>query len=308
MRKTAAIIANPASGRGKGIETARSAAEMLHAQGLEVDLLQTVAAGHARKYANRICNDFDVIVSVGGDGTLNEIVNGIVDAESDTPIAIIPSGTANVVGLELGLPETLEEQVRVARSGPVRSLDLGLAGERRFTMCAGIGFDAKIVDMVSQQRSGDGITMLSYTIPTVQTMLGYKFPKMRVSVDGQLVDEDATFIVIGNMRRYGGPFRLFQKATPDDGKLDLCCLHGDGMGDLLRYSWNAFWNRVPELHDVSYHTGKNVMIEADEEVLVQIDGDSGGKLPMEFKILPGAVNFCVDHLDPHGESSRLKQA
>ena len=304
MRRRVAVIVNPASGRGRAAKMAQQAGARLHQAGLEVDVLTTVAPGHAHAYAMRVCQEMDVLVSVGGDGTLNEVVNGVLDAGSETPIAVIPTGTANVVARELGLPEDLAELVEIARTGQTRSLDLGLAGGRRFTMCAGIGLDAQIVALVSRGRGEDGISMLDYTLPTVRSFMEYHYPKLRVRVDGESVDEQATFVVIGNMRRYGGPLQLFREATPDDGRLDVCCLHGDNILDLLRYGWGAFWNRMPELSDVTYHLARDVRIESNDPVLVQVDGDRGGELPMEFSVLPSAVSFCVGHPDPHGESSR----
>jgi diacylglycerol kinase (ATP) len=129
---------------------------------------------------------------------------------------------------------------------------------------------------------------------------------MKVFVDGELAESDATFVVIGNMRRYGGPFQLFERATPDDGKLDVCCLRGRHALDLLRYSWNAFWKTLAKQPDVFYHLADRVRVESDQKVLVQVDGDQGGELPMDFQVLPGAVNFCVSDHNPHGESAAEK--
>lgn len=307
MRNCAAVIVNPASGRGSASDTARRMATRLHNDGMAVDVLETVAPGHAHSYAERLASTVDVLVSVGGDGTLNEIVNGVIDSGEDKPVAVVPSGTANVVSHELGLPGSLDQLADIVREGAVRRIDLGMAGDRRFIMCAGIGFDAQIVELVSQQRGGDGIMMLDYALPTMQTLMGYRFPQMRVEVNGEVVEDAATFVVIGNMRRYGGPFRLFSEATPDDGMLDICCLHGDKILDLLRYSWSAFWHALPAEVDVSYHKAEHCRIDADSPVLVQVDGDRGGQLPMEFRVLPGAVGFCVETLDPHGESQRQPQ-
>lgn len=308
MREHAVIIVNPASGRATAADLARRVAARLYNEGLSVDVLETVAPGHARSYAMRLDDDVDVVVSVGGDGTLNEVVNGVLDAESGIPVALVPSGTANVVARELGLPQDLDGLARVAHSGPVRSIDLGLAGDRRFIMCAGIGFDAQIVELVSQQRGGDGIIMLNYALPAMQTLMGYHYPPMTVEIDGSVVDDKATFVVIGNMRRYGGPFRLFRRATPDDGRLDICCLHGDNVLDLLRYGWSAFWHALPDELDVSYHSAEHCLVRSGSPVLVQVDGDRGGSLPMEFRVLPAAVNFCVSELDPHGESPHARES
>jgi diacylglycerol kinase (ATP) len=254
----------------------------------------TEAAGHGRTLANEIAGSVEVLVCVGGDGTVNEVANGVVDAGHDTPILIIPTGTTNVVFREIGLPTDLESQVKLAVDSPVRPFDLGRAGDRFFIMCAGAGFDAAIVDTISQTRTQSGITMLSYIMATLRETFRYPFPRMHVTIDGKDFDEDATFVVIANMKRYGGFFRLCRDASPDDGMLDVCCLHGGRVQDLARYAWGAFRENLMDFNDIAFYRGRQIKLEADERVLVQVDGDRGGELPMLSTIMPGAVSFCVE--------------
>jgi len=307
-RERIAIIFNPASGQARSKSRARDALYRLAREGAVLSLHPTTAAGDARRLSAELAGRVDALLSIGGDGTLNEVVNGVLDAGAETPIAIVPSGTANVVARELGLPTRTRDLARLALHGPMRALDVGLAtGEggspRRFIMCAGIGFDAAIVDVVSRERTRRGITMLDYYIPAMATLLKYHFPVMHVQVDGALVDEASTFTVIGNMRRYGGPFRFFNDATPDDGLLDVCCLHGRSQFDLLRYGLGTVQRNLPDLDGVAYYRGRTIEVAAADDVLVQVDGDCGGRLPMRFEVIPAAVRFCVATLDPHGESA-----
>lgn len=299
LRREAAIILNPASGKAGARDRARRALYELAQRGARVSLHETAGPGDARKLAARLALEVEVLLSFGGDGTLNETLNGVVDAGAATPIAVFPTGTANVVSRELALPEGDAELAEIALNGAVRALDLGLArrpGEergRRFAMCAGAGLDAAVVEVVSRERTAAGISMLDYYIPTVAALLKYDFPPMRVSVDGRVVDEKSTFTLVGNMRRYGGPFQFFNKATPDDGRLDVCCLHGRNQLDLLRYGLGTMQKNLPDYRGVHYYQGSSILIESQQEVLVQIDGDCGGRLPMRFDVLPAAVNFCV---------------
>lgn len=294
MRTHAALIVNPTSGRAQGQRTAREVARKLDQAGLAVGVFETTQAGDARQFAKDVAAQVDVIASVGGDGTLNEVVNGVLDSGVDTPVAVIPSGTANVVAAELRLPWRLEDQVRLVWDSAVRRLDLGLAGERLFAMCAGIGFDANVVDHVARHRTDKGITVFDYYLPTLTLGMEYAFPHMRVFVDEELVDPRSTFTVIGNMRRYAGPFSFFlDDAQPDDGVLNVCCLHGKHPLDLVRWGWGAFFRQFHNFKDVSHFSGQEIRVESDEDVLVQIDGDCGGSLPMTFRVLPGAVGFCV---------------
>ncbi|MDY7038057.1 MAG: diacylglycerol kinase family lipid kinase [Thermodesulfobacteriota bacterium] len=298
MRKSSAIIVNPVSGKGNAFSKASRAKKILSQAGLEVSLHETKASGHGRMLAAEYSVNVDVLVSVGGDGTLNEVINGVLDSGSETPIAIIPAGTANVVSLDLGLPKKFYSLVKLAIESPIRRLDLGRAGDRIFIMCAGVGLDAAIVEKISLRRAHHGITMLSYVLPILKTVFKYSFTPMRVVVDGELVDEYSTFTVIGNMRHYGGPFGFFREATPDDGVLDICCLHGTKTIHLIRYMWGALKQNLHTFIDVTYYRGKNVTIVGDKRVLVQVDGDRGGHLPMTFTILPGAATFCVSYPSP----------
>jgi YegS/Rv2252/BmrU family lipid kinase len=309
MRERAALILNPASGRARGKTRVRETLYRLAREGAVVSLHLTEQPGDARRLAADLASGADVLVSVGGDGTLNEVVNGVLDAGASTPVAVVPLGTANVVAGELGLHDKPKSLAWAAVHGPERCLDLGLArpaagAVRRFIMCAGAGLDGRIVDQVSRERTRRGITMLDYSIPAVTSFLQYDFPPMRVTVDGRVVDEASTFTLIGNMRRYGGPFRFFHDATPDDGFLDVCCLHGRHQLDLLRYGLSTVQRTLASLPDVAYHRGHVIELTSDREVLVQVDGDRGGSLPMRFEVLPAAVRFCVVDLDPHGESAQ----
>jgi YegS/Rv2252/BmrU family lipid kinase len=294
MRKTAAIIVNPVSGHGRSLKKAKKVQRLLDQSGLDVEIFLTEAAGHGRILANEIAASVEVLVCVGGDGTVNEVTNGVVDGGHDTPILVIPTGTANVIFREIGLPRDLESQVKLAVDSPVRLFDLGRAGERFFIMCAGAGFDAAIVDTISKTRTQSGITMLSYIMPTLRETFRYPFPRMRVTIDGKDFDEGSTFVVIANMQRYGGVFHLCKDASPDDGMLDVCCLHGTRVRDLARYAWGAFRQNLMDYNDIVFYRGKQIKLEADERVLVQVDGDRGGELPMLFTLMPGAVSFCVE--------------
>ncbi len=298
MRRRVAVILNPTSGRARGKFLTREVLYRLTQQGSLVSLHTTQAAGAARSLAAELGPEVDVLVCVGGDGTLNELVNGLQDVQAATPIAVFPTGTANVVAKELHLPTSLQRLAEIAVHGSLRRLDLGVAtngrsGPRRFTMCAGAGLDATIVDKVSRKRSAAGISMLSYLVPTVMTLLRYDFPTMEVFADGRPVADGVTFALVGNMRRYGGPFRFFNKAMPDDGFLDVCCLKGRRRIDLLRYALGALRHNLPDLPDVAYARARVIELQAASEVPVQVDGDRGGALPMRFEILPQAVRFCV---------------
>lgn len=297
-RHSAGIIFNPVAGRATAPETARRLADLLAARDCSSELFATARAGHARELAAQYADEFSAIVSIGGDGTLNEIINGLADTRLATPLATVPCGTANAVARELGLPASLAKLADLITSSPVRKLDLGLHAGKRFVLCAGAGLDARVVREVSQMRSERGLRMGMYVRPTIEEIFRTSVPLMRVTVDGQLLTENCTFAVIGNLRHYGGPFSFFPHAKSDDGLLEVCAFCGKSGWSYLRLAWGALRGDVTRCPEVLMARGQNIRLEAAqdaEEIPLQIDGDNAGCLPAEFGIQPQAVSFCVPY-------------
>jgi diacylglycerol kinase (ATP) len=293
MRKKAVVIVNPMAGRGKGLTRAQKAMRLLSDAGVDCLLFATGRPGQAREMAKEHGGQTDVLVSIGGDGTLNEVINGLADGGAETPVAVIPAGTANMVAKELGLPGDLASLIRLAVSGRLRRLDLGTAGSRRFILCGSAGFDASIIRDMARKRSRRGLSLWKYVPLFFSEEMRYRFPPMRVRVDGELVEEGSSDTIIGNMSRYGAFFQMFPDARPDDGLLDICCLKGGTHGRLLRYAWSAYWGKLDSLKDVTYYRGRQIVLEADEPIPFQIDGESSGELPVAIAIRPLALSICV---------------
>jgi len=293
MRRSLLLIANPASGRTRGARMAAALLDLLRVRGADAVLVETTRSGHAREFAARLAGAAEAVLAIGGDGTLNEVVNGMLDAGVSVPILPVPAGTANVVAAELGLPAAPAELAEVALSGAVRIWDAARAGNRAFLMTCGAGFDAAVVEAVHAARAGRSLGLLSYFAPALRIAFGYSFPRMDVSIDGEPAGSPATFVLVGNTRLYGGPFSFFPDARPDDGLLDVCCMRGAAWPDLFRHAWGAFRRALAACPDVSFHRGTRVRIEAAGRVPVQIDGDPGGELPVEIGVLPGAVRLLA---------------
>jgi YegS/Rv2252/BmrU family lipid kinase len=293
MRHSAAMIVNPVSGRGKTLEKAEKAREYLEKSGVKIHFLPTGHQGHGRLLAKEYASQTEILISIGGDGTLNEVVNGSLDSGCPIPIAVVPAGTANVVAQELKIPGDLESQLRIAREGPLRKLDLGLANDRPFIMAAGIGPDAEIVTRIAQKRDHKGISKLNYIAPVFHTIFHYTYPLMRIIVDGKMVDETATFTLVGNCSLYGGHFHPFRNADPTDRLLDVCAMHMKKPADWLPYARHGLLGRFSTCPDMTHYQGHEIQVLSLDAIKVQIDGDPAGRLPMNFSILPEAVSFCV---------------
>jgi YegS/Rv2252/BmrU family lipid kinase len=239
----------------------------------------TTEAGQARQLAADAAQQgYRIVVAAGGDGTINEVVNGL--AGSDTALGILPVGTMNVFASELGLPRRLRDAWRVIQEGEVRRIDLACANRQYFVQLAGVGLDAQVVKETSwdmKRRLGP----LSYLL-SAAAVAARKPPKLVVKTDDRT--EEGSFVLIGNGRYYGGRIQFFQNARVDDGLLDILIFQRMGHIDIARYMGNVLMGRHTLLQDVVYFQARKVRVESDEEVPVEVDGELATVLPVTFRI------------------------
>lgn len=285
------MVCNPSAGGGKAAAIAARAQSRLRARGIDVTLRSTSAPGEAADITEGLARDVDVVVAVGGDGTVNEVVNGL--AGTDIPLGIVPAGSVNVLALELSIPFDADRACDVIAAGRTLSLDLGIANGRRFTLMLGAGIDAMTVrdlDPLAKRRFG----RLAFVSTGVISRIRHPQPDFEVDVDGH--PHPATFAVVGNSRFYGGRFGVTTEADPTDGVFDVLVYHGQSLAaDAL------FWMGVPlELHlghpGVTYLRGAKITLrplEADNTVWFQTDGELAGALPATAVIEQRALQVFV---------------
>lgn len=286
---TTCIIFNPTA-RG---ERAQARLRRLRELSGGAAFLPTAKAGHAIALAEQAARDgFGTVVAAGGDGTINEVVNGLmrVPAEARPRIGIAPMGTANVYARELGLPLSVDAAWRVITAGGERRVDVGVAcsvsGERRyFAQLAGAGFDALAIaalDMRLKKR----INWLSYVLSGFRTV-ARGLPRLTVIANDHRCE--GSFVFIGNGRFYGGSYRMFPEAQLDDGMLDICVFGGDCVLDVLRYLPCVLAASHPKLADVRYFKSRQVRVESPLPTPTELDGEIWGSCPAEFSVEPGAL-------------------
>jgi diacylglycerol kinase (ATP) len=280
------LIANPVAGGNARSKIDRAAA-WLRSRGAVVEVALTAASGDAR-WAAGVARDagFDRIIAAGGDGTLNEVVNGL--APSPIPLAFIPFGTTNVFALEVGIPFDLEQACDVALNGTPRPVSLGLAGDTRFMLMAGVGFDAEVVAGVSlplKRRVGK----LAYIVSGIRNLL------KPASVPFEVTTEDgnrcrAYGAVIGNGRFYGGRFKITPEASLQDDSLAVCLFLRPGRLRLLATVVRIVLGRSPAEGDVRRLRTRRLTL-AGSEAPVQLDGDDHGRLPLTFRAVFGELTL-----------------
>ncbi|MDR1305891.1 MAG: diacylglycerol kinase family lipid kinase [Verrucomicrobiales bacterium] len=245
--------------------------------------------GHARELARaaalRGCGK---VVAVGGDGTINEVVNGI--AGTAAALGIVPLGTANVFALELGIPAALEAAAAIVRAGRLRTVDLARAGRRHFIQLAGVGFDAETVqaaDLAIKRRLGP----LSYVLAAAR-VAAQEPPVLTVEADDRR-REEGCFMLVGNGRYYGGPFEFFPGARLDDGWLEVCLFKRRSHMDLLHYFQGVLCGTHTHFEDVEYFRARRIRVSAAHAVPVEVDGELAGVTPVEFAVGEQPLQVCV---------------
>lgn len=279
------LIANPIAGGNARPQIDRLCRHFT-AQGHHVDLFLTAARGDAEQAARSARDQgYTRIVAAGGDGTLNEVINGL--APSTIPLAFIPLGTVNVLALEIGLPFDLLAAAEVAVNGVPTPVGLGQAGERKFLLMAGIGFDAQVVRAVDS-RVKRRIGRFAYVVAAIKTLCQWQTSQLTVTLaDGSV--QSAGSVIIGNGRLYGGRFSLTPHARLTDDTFEVLLLRSHSRRALLRAALCALLHRPPAAQDGLLLRTARLTIAGVAPI--QIDGDDYGDLPCTFTTLPGAITL-----------------
>ncbi len=221
------VIANPVSGRGAGERVIPRVVRLLRERGVQFDLERTERPWHAAELARQaVRSGYRLLVALGGDGTSNEVLNGLMEAreagEGEAALGVLCIGTGNDFAYGMGIPLELEAGCEAIARRRTRWIDVGLArGFRYFGNGIGIGFDATVNVIASRLRRLRGF--LVYLIAVLRTLLFYyRSPMTRVELDDRVVEFPALMISVMNGRRMGGGFLMTPYARPDDGLFDLC--------------------------------------------------------------------------------------
>jgi len=287
------VIANPVAGGGKARRRARSLQRRLHRLGHAVDLCVTKAAGDAERLArDRAAHGFDCFVSVGGDGTANEMLNGLSGRE--VLFTVLGVGTANVVARQFGIPRDPAALAKVIHHAKSQRMDLGERDGRVFLLGAGAGLDAAITAEVKKRR-GPTSSVWIWVWPVIKTVLGYRYPKIRVIADGEVLSETAEYAIVGNCVYSAGVFPSTPKADTADGLLDVCLLHDLTPWKCIALAVAVWWPSFVERSDVVYRQAREISVEpaGAEAAPLQVDGDPAGQLPARFRVVPGGAHIIV---------------
>ncbi|MEK7196585.1 MAG: diacylglycerol kinase family protein [Nitrospirota bacterium] len=319
MRKKIILIGNPVAGRGAAGRIAR-AVDIIKSRGFKVRLMLTGKKGDAELFSKEIFKDqseipdtqpVPLIIAAGGDGTYNEVINGI--AYSDIPMAILPLGTTNVLARELDIPEVMEKALDIALGGKVQNVCLGkitlrehkiqdsiskiqdsnfelrtLNSElsRYFLLMAGIGFDGEAVYGIKsriKRYSGKG----AYIWSGLKTFMLWNPDKLTFNIDSR--GYEGYSAIICNAAKYAGHFKVAPDAKLQEPSLYAFIMQGRKRSDIVRYVSGIIRGNHLKFSDMTYRKAEKIEINGD--ACIQIDGDYFGKTPATIEIVPDALKL-----------------
>jgi YegS/Rv2252/BmrU family lipid kinase len=292
------VVFNPAAGGRRRVRFDRTL-ELLRQSGCEVAVYATAGRGDAEAIARTfgvVPPPPDLLVVAGGDGTINEAVNGLLsNGGASPPLAILPLGTANVLAAEIGLDTAPPVVARTIAGGAAAQAYVGRANGRCFTAMAGAGFDAHVVanvDLRIKRRLGRA----AYVLESLRQLFRFRFPRYRVTVDGQSFD--AASVIVAKGHYYAGRYVCAPDARLDEPEFHVCLFERGGRWNAVRYALALASSRLPRLADFRVVRGRAVRIEGPPGDPVQGDGDIIARLPVRIEIAPQKLRLIVPAKPP----------
>jgi len=312
LREEINVIVNPIAGFGNGRFIAKKVVKYLTNLGYNVRLFQTTSEEDIKIFRRQMKN-LPLVICIGGDGTINKVLN-ILPEEGQAHLFIIPTGSGNVLAKGIGIAGSCEEFFEIFKRRQFRLIDVGVNREtgQKFISTSGAGFDAEVVRRLEAQRQNsqsyrrdDTVAIYqpqihmhwNYAIRGLQMFGNYKLPRIRVEIDGEEREKEASFVVVCNVNTYGGPLTFIPDAKPDDGYFDVVIFRGKRNFDILRlfvYAGLSYLvgNALPP-EKLVIARGKKVVLTSKEKVPLQLDGEIGGYLPALFEILHHKIYIAV---------------
>ena len=293
------LIVNPTAGQGRPQEVLDALRAALSS--VLGDVQVTEGPGDAERLARAAAGGgYDAVLVAGGDGTVNEVINGLLAGRADggasLPLGLVPLGTQNVLAHELGLPPGgLLATAEIIRAGRTRAIDVGVAGGRCFALMAGFGFDAQVIREVLRPVK-ELLGPAAYVFASFGALAKCRSTAIRLTLDGEEVRSEAYLLVVANAASYAyRQIKLAPFAALDDGWLDVCVFEraptdrvgfaGQMMAVLARRHL-----RDPR---VRYYRAKRIGLVSDPPIQGQIDGETFGGTPLEITLLPRALPIFV---------------
>lgn len=299
----ARVIVNPAAGAGRTAKIWPQISSWLNKVGLSFEHEITESPGHAIELAkSAVERGYELVVSVGGDGTINEIVNGLYESGSikDVMLGIISAGTGSDYIRSLGLPCHFKEACQRLINPRKLVVDVGVAeyagngrkAKRLFVNFAGLGFDAEVVKATTRRFKALG-SKPSYLAGLLTTFLLYRGREVSLRVDGKTEDRKVCTVLVSNGKYGGGSMLVAPHADPADGFLDVLIIDELSKPDLF-WSLPRIYRGTHLTHPkVSLKKARDIYIQSVQQTSLQADGELFGETPVHFQVLPATLNLAI---------------
>ena len=300
------LIVNPNSGPWDVRRELPAVLNHLEKHDWRTTLHQTERAGEATQLARQARDEgLDAVFVVGGDGTINEVVNGL--AESPVALGVLPGGTSNVWAKEVRIPTRsprhilpVVSAVRALVPGSTRRIDLGKANGRYFLQWAGMGLDAEVTyAMEPRTRRQRRLGTLTYVIAGLSAAANLVGTRARIWIDDERIYRRSILIVISNSQLYGGKVRIATDARLDDGLLDVNVFAGTGFVSAIRTVLGVVTGLHVRDPRHSFYRGSVIRVEADKPMAIHVDGEPFDTTPLECSVVPRSLTVLIpEHTRP----------
>ncbi|MEE9166237.1 MAG: diacylglycerol kinase family protein [Candidatus Neomarinimicrobiota bacterium] len=282
------IIANPGGGRGRTLKRMPHFTSLLDEANEDYQVRWTEAPKHATEIATEEMEKFDLVVAFGGDGTVNEIANGLIG--SDTPLGIIPLGTGNDFARSCGIPLRIEEAARLLVKGVRKEIDVGTVNGRFFTNVVGVGFDARVNRESLKTAWLKGTALFLWA--TLKTLAKYESIPMRIELDNEVIEETTYLLCVGNGWSVGAGLKLTPDALLDDGTFDVCHVSDISSMKVVMNFPKLFNGNINDIDEVTSHRSRRIDIQSEVPFPVHIDGEipDGETTDLHIEIIPKGLS------------------
>ncbi len=324
----AELIYNPSGGQVVIRHELNNAVSFLNRYGWSVTLRETSKPQEATELTRHAVNrGAKVVIAAGGDGTVNEVANGLVN--TDVALGVLPVGTTNSWALQIGIPAlnpvlprtqaakliaSLEERIarplpanyyrkvlldaaRVLVEGRTVAVDVGELSGRYFLISAGIGLEAAIVESISLEEKR-ALGSWAYVLTAIGSAYRYSGTDVSLNLDGKEVKVSTPLIVVSNIQLYGGMVAIGAKACVNDAKLDVCIFKGDGFFTFVQYAIKVLSHRHLQDPKVEYYQCREIVVESVRSLPVHVDGELFTRTPVAIRIVPSSLKVIVPEIVP----------
>jgi diacylglycerol kinase (ATP) len=289
------VIGNPIAGTGQADRWINVFARALEQHGHDVQVFMSKRSGEALEKAGAIDGDIDRIVVAGGDGTVNEVINGLSDPKR-IPILHLPTGTANQLARSLDLPFDPYELANILEHGSIRRIDMGLVENHRFLLLVSSGFDARVAREVKKSRN-DTLGYAGYVVPILRACASHRAHQLHVIIDDKQTIPGCNVMVL-KVRQYGGVLVFAEEARLDSGHFEVCIFQQGSIPWMSLYAVAGLVGKATELPGVIRVRARMVRIESEDPIPVEIDGDHFGITPVNIQMQPSVVPVIVPNSAP----------